>query len=184
MTTQGSTRRVIVACGFPLLLLAQSALFCFLQFPYDLGAFLLTGLMGLVAFVGASFYLAFERSRAELLVFGIVGATWLAWALLPTRELGAFLRYQVARSKYEVAVAQTAGGGTPACVTTRACESDGATPPYIVFPFEGLLFAWNGVVYVPNENQQPEPDRLRSFSSAASCSPRRLAPHYYFCSFS
>lgn len=55
--------------------------------------------------------------------------------------------------------------------------------PYVVFPFAGFLSGWIGVVHVPELNQAPDIERLKSVASDPSCDPDPIAPHYYVCVF-
>jgi len=176
-------RSFVVAAVFPLLLVLHSAAFYLLPFLAPVATASVVALVGAGAAVLAAWRLATFRNRRSLIVVVLVSATWLAWVLCPTRELGVLVRFAVERHNYEAAVAQAHGGAQPACVATHACGSDGHTPPYLVFPFPGFLNAWLGLVHVPEQNQAPLPERLKAFAWASDCDPKPIAPHYYVCSF-
>jgi hypothetical protein len=176
-------RSSVVVAAFPLSLLFHSAAFYLLPFLVPLATGLVVGLLGAVAAVLALWRLAKSRNSSAVVVCAVVLTTWLTWLLCPTKELGVLTRFAFERHNYEKAVAQTAGGASPACAAVRECESDGHTPPYLVFPFPGFLSAWIGIVHVPEENQAPLSERLKAFGSEPGCDPKPIAPHYYVCGF-
>ena len=176
-------RTIVFATAFPLLLAMHSAAFYLLPFLVPLATALVVALVGIAAVALAAWHLAKVRNRRSLVAVALVAVTWLVWVLCPTRELGVLARFSVEQHEYAEAVAQTRGGGQPSCVTTHACQSDGHTPPYLVFPFPGFLNVWLGVVHVPEPNQAPLPERLKAFASASGCDPKPISPHYYVCSF-
>ena len=176
-------RSSVVAAAFPLLLLFHSAAFYLLPFLVPMATALVVGLVGVIAALLALARLAKFRNRSALVVVAVVSGTWLVWLLCPIKELGVLARFTVERRNYEAAVAQTKGGASPSCIAVQECESDGRTPPYLVFPFPGFLSGWIGIVHVPEESQAPLPERLKAFGSEPSCDPKPIAPHYYVCGF-
>ena len=174
---------LIVATTFPVLLLLHSAAFFLLPFLVPVATAILVGAVGVLVTVWSLWRLISLRSRQVLVPITVICATWLAWGLLPMRELGVIARFAVHKHSYDVAVAQTSGGAQPACLASRECASDGNTPPYLVFPFPGFLTGWIGVVHVPEENQAPSLERLKAFASDAGCDPDPVASRYYVCSF-
>lgn len=183
MQAPSFNRGFVVIAAFPISLLIHSAAFYLLPFLVPLVTALVVGLLGAAATVVALWRLEKSRNGSAVVVFAIVFTTWLTWLFCPTSELGVITRFAFERHKYESAVAQTAGGAPPACAVSHECEFDGNTPPYLVFPFPGLLSAWIGIVHVPEENQAPLLERLKAFGSEPDCDPKPIAPHYYVCGF-
>lgn len=177
------SRISVLVAAFPLSLLLHCAVFYLLPLLLPLVTALATGILGIVATILAFRGLIRSRKAQSVTAATIVLLTWFSWLLAPTKELGILMRFAIERHNYEIAVAQTAGGGLPACAAVHECQSDGHVPPYLVFPFPGLLSAWVGIVHVPQENQAPLPERLNAFGSDPVCDPKPIAPHYYVCGF-
>lgn len=177
------SRSSIIVSAFPLLVVSHSVAFYLLPFLTPVATALGVALVGLVATGVAVARVAAHRKRDAMLLIALVAATWVAWAFCPTRELGVTARFLLEKHKYEEAIAQTRGGAQPACLGTHACASDGHTPPYVVFPFPGLLNSWVGIVHVPGPDQFPLFERMASFAAASVCDPKPLAPQYYVCNF-
>ena len=174
---------MIAVGAFPLLVSLQCALFYMLPLlvPIITGAAVAAYGAALTAI--ALWRLVSRRSKAQVLVVGLIMATWLCWALVPTRDFAVHVRFWLKRHKYEQAVAETHGGEQPRCLATHECMSDGNTPPYLVFPFPGFLTGWVGIVHVPESSQAPSIERLKSVAAEADCDTSPIAPHYYVCGF-
>jgi hypothetical protein len=174
---------VTVAGVFPLLVLLQCALFYVLPLfvPFITGTAI--AVYGVVLTAIALWRLFSRKGKAQALVVGILMATWLCWAFVPTRDFSVHVRFWLERDKYEQAVAETYGGAQPRCLAKHECMSDGNTPPYLVFPFPGFLTGWVGIVHVPESSQAPSIERLKSVAAGAGCDPSPISPHYYVCGF-
>jgi hypothetical protein len=180
----GQFFRSATAVGaFPVLLLLHSAAFYLLPFPLTLAMALVVALVGFVATSAVVSRIVVQRNRFALILTALVASTWVAWLVFPTRDLGITARFHLEKHKYEEAIAQTPGGAQPACVASRTCMSDGYTPPYLVFPYEGFLNAFVGIVHVPEQDQLPRPERMAVFAAGSACDSRPLASQYYVCHF-
>ena len=173
----------IAVIAFPLLVLIQCGLF----YVLPLFVLFLTGaaiaVFGIVLLALMLKRLFTTRSKEQALVVCVLITTWCCWYLIPTRDFAVQVRFWFQKDNYEHAVAETVGGRQPHCLEKHECMSDGNTPPYLVFPFPGLLTGWVGIVYVPETNQAPNIERLKSVGSDAGCGPSPISPHYYLCVF-
>lgn len=183
MQPLASIRSYLIVAAFPLLLLCHIVAFYLLPFLVTIITLLVVGVVGIATTLFALWRLVTLRNRSARVALVVVLATWLVWFALPTRELSILARFTVERHNYDAAVGQTIGGAVPTCIVSHECQSDGHTPPYLLFPFPGFLTAWVGVVHVPEENQAPLLERLEQFGTAPACDPTPIAPHYYVCGF-
>jgi len=169
--------------AFPVLVVLQSALFYFLPFlvPLLSGAALVA--YGIALLITSGWQSIVRRNRRAVLALALVITTGLCWAFIPTKEFALHVRFWLEHQAYERAVAEAAGGAQPRCLLAGECMSDGYTPPYLVFPFPGMLSGWVGIVHVPEPNQAPTLARLKAIAAEAGCEPTPIAPQYYVCGF-
>ena len=173
-----------IALGaFPALVLLQCALFYVLPFLVPLITGAAVFIYGVVLSVAVLWRRRSKRIKAQELIIGLVAMTWLVWIFLPTKEFSVRVRFWLEKSRYDHVVAQVARGGQPGCLATHDCMFGGAMAPYVVFPFPGFLSGWIGVVHVPELNQAPDIERLKSVASDPSCDSSPIAAHYYVCVF-
>jgi hypothetical protein len=168
---------------FPVLVVLQSALFYSLPFLVPLLSGAALAVYGIALLIASGWQSIVRRNKRAVPALTVVIATGLCWAFIPTKEFAVHVRFWLEQEAYERAVAETAGGAQPRCLLARECMSDGYTPPYLVFPFPGILSGWVGIVHVPEPDQAPTLARLKAIAAEAGCEPGPIAPHYYVCGF-
>lgn len=132
-----------------------------------------------VAFSG--FVALKSRRRDAFFVCAATATLLLAWRYLPTREIGTSVRFELQRAQYEAAGAAVAAGKIPDCAPVT-CAFELSPHRAVVFPWGGLLAAWQGVVYDPTDDMQAFMERKPSFTAAVTgCT--RLRPGFYICGF-
>jgi len=171
-------RRFVLA--FPALVVGQCALFYMLPILALAFTVLAIAIYGLALSVVALLSLATYRDVPHVRAAAIVTLTGLFWLYVPTREMAIDVRFWLERYKYEQAVAEASLGEEPRCVATQECIYAGKQ---LVFPYPGMLFAWVGIVHVPDPRDRPDLQSLRSVASAAACDPNPISGSYYACAF-
>ena len=171
------------ALAFPALVIGQCSAFYVLPFLVPLITGAAVALYGVVLSALLLPQLWSKQEGVWKLVIGLVALTWLGWVFVPTKEFAVQVRFWLERPKYEQVVAQIARGEQPSCLRTNECLVVGNEAPYVVFPFPGFLSGWIGVVHVPELDQVPDSERLKSVASDPGCDLNAIAPHYYVCGF-
>ena len=183
MDNLSGNRSLAISSTFSSAMVLHSAAYYLYSPLTSLVAAAVVGVIGIVATAIAVGHLIESRAFSSIVVGALVIATWLVWMVCPTERLGALVRFTYDRNIYEQAISQTLGGGQPDCVSSRACFTDGHTPPYLVFPFSGSLNSWVGLVHVPEPDQEPRLERMQAFSALAGCEAKPVARQFYLCHF-
>lgn len=137
--------------------------------------------LGALAAAAAVYCIAVHRDRKSFAVLLAVALLFVAWACTPTEAIATDVRFKLERSSYSRAGEAVAGGKVPACVPAT-CTVELGEPSYVVFPWGGLLSAWNGVVYDPTDNMERFIQHKPAFTATVTgC--KRLRPTFYMCGF-
>jgi len=137
--------------------------------------------LGALAAAASVYCIATDRDRKGVAVLLAVASLFVAWAYAPTDAVGTSVRFELERPNYARAAEAVAGGKAPACVPTT-CTVEFGEPSYVVFPWGGLLSAWNGVVYDPTDNMERFIQHKPAFTATVmGC--KRLRRTFYMCGF-
>lgn len=172
---------IAIASIFAVSMLAHCALFFVLPFLVPLLTGLAVVCVGAIALGITLYYLVKYPSRVHFATGVGVLFLWGVWLFAPTRDLGILVRFHLEKPKYSRDIANLEKGAKLAC--SVVCMTDAERPEYVVFPWDGFLSAWTGIVYARSDNLTSLVNFTPPFSAGAVCNPVPLDKHFYVCGF-
>lgn len=120
-----------------------------------------------------------QYRRVLLVGFMLIIAAGTLWLARPTDSTADAARFQREAPTYRSAARDLAANRQPACLASHACLPDGQR---LIFPWDGMLAGWSGVVFDPYDNMQEFMNRQPGFTAqVVGC--KRLEPFFYLCGF-
>ena len=149
-------------------------------FDITMGALIVFSL-GIYASFRAVIPVKYTRPWIYPTLIAVVLLTWLTWFFLPVTDLGRIVNIMIRHNGYEKAIDKINRGDEPKCDDQFSCSYDKFRPAYVFFSFRSHFFfsAQEGILYVPDVGQLPNPERIKKMGLHCELKPIWL--HYHAC---